>query len=113
MNPLPSENAAASETGAEIAALKNQIFTLLVALIVVSGTLTVYLYRQVSLANKDITQSRQVGEIVAKKDAAVTAFVNELAAYGQKHPDFAASVLKKYGIPPTGIPATPPVAPNK
>ena len=34
----------------EIAALKNQVFTLLIALIVISGTLTVFLYRQASVA---------------------------------------------------------------
>jgi hypothetical protein len=112
MNSLIPDNTTASDANAEIAALKNQVFTLLVALIVVSGTLTVYLYRQVSLSNKDIAQAQQVSLLVAKNDGAVVAFANQLAAYGQKHPDFE-SLLKKYGIPPTGIPVTAPAAPNK
>jgi len=97
----------------DIAALKNQVFTLLVALIVVSGTLTVYLYRQVSLANKDLAQGQQVGAMLSHNEAAVSSFINELVAYGQKHPDFV-PVLKKYGIAPVaGVPANTPAAPKK
>ena len=116
MNSLIPENTTALDNNAEMAALKNQVFTLLVALIVVSGTLTVYLYRQVSLSNKDIAQSQQVLGIAVKKNDAVAAFVNQLAAYGQKHPEFV-SVLRKYNIPPGGIPTAPaavaPAAPSK
>lgn len=99
----------------ELTALKNQIFTLLVALIVVSGTLTVYLYRQASLTNKDIAQAQQMFGMLAKNQNSIETFVGQLAAYGEKHPDFL-PVLKKYGIQPR--PATPgmapaPVAPKK
>ena len=38
----------------QIVALRHQVFTLLLALIVVSGTLTVYLYRQARVTGKDI-----------------------------------------------------------
>ncbi|HEX9045409.1 MAG TPA: hypothetical protein VF988_00160 [Verrucomicrobiae bacterium] len=109
----------------EIATLKNQVFTLLVALIVVSGTLTVYLYRQVSMAGKDYAQgqqqSQQLAAVISQNEAAITVFVNKLVAYGEKHPDFV-PVLKKYNIEPrpgipagATIPATPaaPVAPKK
>ena len=94
---------------AELAALKNQVFTLLVALIVVSGTLTVYLYRQVSLTGKDIRlveeQGKQLAPMLNQNETAVSGFVNKLVAYGEKHPDFV-PVLKKYGIEPRpGIPA--------
>jgi type II secretory pathway component PulF len=90
---------------AEIATLKNQVFTLLVALIVVSGTLTVYLYRQAVLAGKDLAQGQQLSAVLNKNDAVVSAFITKLVAYGEKHPDFV-PVLKKYGIAPIkGIPA--------
>jgi type II secretory pathway component PulF len=96
----------------EIAALKNQVFTLLVALIVVSGTLTVYLYRQVSLAGKDLTQGQQLSNVLSQNEAAVSTFVTRLVSYGEKHPDFQ-PVLKKYGIAPVpGVPANAP-APKK
>lgn len=97
----------------EIAALKNQVFTLLVALIVVSGTLTVYLYRQVSLAGKDIAAGQQLTSVLNQNEAAVQTFVTRLVAYGQKHPEFV-PVLKKYGIAPVpGVPANAPVMPAK
>ena len=96
-----------NNNSAEIAALKNQVFTLLVALIVVSGTLTVYLYRQVSMAGKDLAQGEQLKAVLDKRDLPVENFVNELVAYGEKHPDFV-PVLKKYNIAPVpGVPATP------
>jgi type II secretory pathway component PulF len=95
-------------TNSEIAALKNQVFTLLVALIVVSGTLTVYLYRQASMAGKDLAQGQQLGTVLSQNEAAVSGFVTKLVAYGERHPDFV-PVLKKYGISPVkGVPATAP-----
>ncbi len=95
----------------EIAALKSQVFTLLVALIVVSGTLTVYLYRQVSLAGKDLAQGQQLSAVLTQNENAVAGFVTKLVAYGEKHPDFV-PVLKKYGITPVpGIPANAQIAP--
>jgi len=115
---LPTDNPSllsdSNSTSAEIVALKNQVFTLLVALIVVSGTLTVYLYRQVSLAGKDIAQGQQLTAVLNQNEAAVQNFVTRLVAYGEKHPDFV-PVLKKYGIAPRpGVPAEAPApAPKK
>ncbi len=63
---------------AEIAALKNQIFTLLVALIVVSGTLTVYLYRQASMAGKDIGARPAVDRRFESERSRRANFVNRL-----------------------------------
>jgi hypothetical protein len=94
----------------EINALKNQVFTLLIALIVISGTLTVFLYRQTSLAGKDKAQAQQIAAALNQNELAMSAFVTRLVAYGEKHPEFAAQVLKKYGIAPVpGIPAGAPV----
>ena len=98
----------------EIAALKNQVFTLLMALIVVSGTLTIFLYRQSSLAGSDLAQAKQLNVVVTQNENALMNFINSLVAYGEKHPDFL-PILKKYGITPQpGVPAgTAPVAPKK
>ena len=107
-----SENNAAPNP--EIAALKNQVFTLLMALIVVSGTLTIFLYRQSSLAGSDLAQARQLNVVVTQNETALMNFINSLVAYGEKHPDFL-PVLKKYGITPQpGVPAgAAPAAPKK
>jgi hypothetical protein len=95
----------------EIAALKNQVFTLLMALIVVSGTLTVFLYRQSSLTGSDLTQAKQLNVMVTQNETSLMNFINQLVAYGEKHPDFL-PVLKKYGLTPQpGAPAA--AAPKK
>jgi hypothetical protein len=102
-----------SDSESEIAALRNQVYVLLVALIVVSGTLTVFLYRQASMTRKEIETLRpQADQMVAtlnqNKDA-IGAFVGQLVAYGQKHPEFA-PVLAKYGIQVKNLPpGAPPV----
>lgn len=94
----------------EIAALRTQVFTLLVALIIVSGTVTVYLYRQASTLRKDIDsiapQAHQIITAFEKNQPLMVNFVNSLVAYGQTHPEFR-PVLLKYGItpPPAGVAA--------
>lgn len=94
----------------EIAALKNQVFTLLMALIVVSGTLTVYLFRQASLTGNDLAQAKQLNQLVTQNEVSINNFLTQLVDYAQKHPDFA-PVLKKYGIDPSAKPPTAAVTP--
>jgi hypothetical protein len=107
-----------TDSSPEIAALKRQVFTLLIALIVVSGTLMVYLYRQASLSKKDLDavrpQATQIITAFNQNQALMVNFVNQLVAYGEKHPDFV-PVLAKYGIAPVpGVPAgSPAAAPKK
>ena len=91
----------------EIATLKNQMFILLVALIVVSGTLTAVLYRQASTATKDLNQSEKMSAQLHTNAVAIETFVRELVAYGEKHPEFL-PVLKKNGIVPNPSPAAAP-----
>ena len=97
------------DLNSEVSALRNQVYVLLVALIVISGTLTVYLYRQASIARKDIEavqpQAEQLIKAFNQNQAVLAAFINQLVAYGQTHPEFV-PVLAKYGIAPVkGIPA--------
>jgi hypothetical protein len=98
MNDFQTPLNSQADLSDQIAALRRQTFTLLLALIVVSGTLTVFLYRQASLARKDIVQTTQVIQALDKNRAGIQDFVRQLAAYGQKNPDFQQQVLKKYGI---------------
>jgi hypothetical protein len=85
----------------QIVALRHQMFTLLLALVVVSGTLTVILYRQAKLTGKDIVairpQATQMIETFKRERAGMENFVKQLTAYGATHPDFQ-PVLKKYWI---------------
>ena len=55
-----------NELNEQVSALQRQVFALLLALIVVSGTLTVYLYRQASLTRKDTDAlQQQAGPVIA------------------------------------------------
>ncbi|HEY5346310.1 MAG TPA: hypothetical protein VIK62_08200 [Verrucomicrobiae bacterium] len=91
------------DSNSEICALKRQVFTLLVALVVVSGTLTVYLYRQASITGKDLNASSQLIANVNQNEGIIVTFANQLAVYAQTHPDIR-PILTKYGVPSTGIP---------
>jgi hypothetical protein len=89
------------ELNSQIAALQRQVFVLLVALVVVSGTLTIFLYRQASLAGKDITaikpQAQQVVGLFNQNQELMKKFAEQLVEYGKAHPEFR-PVLVKYGL---------------
>jgi hypothetical protein len=115
MNPASQPAAPQTDLIDQVVALRHQVFTLLLALVVISGTLTVYLYRQASLAKKDLAavkpQATQMLEAFKRDHPAMDAFVKQLTAYGVTHADFQ-PVLKKYGIVPQAQPTPTPVAPG-
>jgi len=100
MNEAPTN----TELAQQIDSLRRQTFTLLLLLSIVSGTLTVFLYRQASLTRRDIAaikpQAAQVIQGFNQTRPLIQNFVQQLVAYGQAHPDFQQQVLKKYGITP-------------
>jgi len=101
------------DTNSEIAALKRQSFTLLLALIVVSGTLTVYLYRQASITGKDIDairpQAEQLISAYNKNQTLMNNFIKELQDYARTHPDFRPMLARHgFAVQPTGAPAVAP-----
>jgi hypothetical protein len=103
-------NDSTTQISDQIAALQRQVFILLLALIVVSGTLTVFLYRQSSLASRDLAaikpQATQIINAFKQNQSTVTNFVEKLRVYGQTHQDFQQQVLKRFGIVP--VPAAAP-----
>ncbi|MFZ1071968.1 MAG: hypothetical protein WAO21_00895 [Verrucomicrobiia bacterium] len=103
MNEPEMNSPAFSDLSGQLAALQRQVFTLLLALIVVSGTLTVFLYRQASLTAKDIAtikpQAQQIIQAYRQKLPAMQTFVEQLTAYAQTHPDFR-PILQKNGFNP-------------
>jgi len=87
----------------KVALLERQTFSQLLALIVISGTLTGYLYRQASVLHKDIDANQQVINAVNDNKKGMTDFLNQLAAFGQTHPDFEQQIMLKNGlVPPPG-----------
>jgi hypothetical protein len=87
----------------QVAALQRQVSTLLLALIVVSGTVTAYLGYESYHLGKDIKliNSTTVQPYMQRLPA-ITNFVNQVVVYGQAHPDFR-PILVKNGV----VPATP------
>jgi hypothetical protein len=101
MNEPETNLPAQTELMDQIVALRHQMFTLLLALVVVSGTLTVVLYRQAKLIGKDLEtikpQAAQIMQAFNRDRQGMENFVKQLTAYGAAHPDFQ-PILKKYGI---------------
>jgi hypothetical protein len=99
----------------QIASLRCQVTSLLLALIVVSGTLTVFLWYQSRVTEKGIDavkpEAIRVTRIFEQNRPALDKLVRQLVVYGQSHPDFQ-PILKKYGIPLT-LPATTNSAPTQ
>ena len=115
MNESETNPPVQTELMDQIVALRHQVFTLLLALVVVSGTLTVVLYRQAKLTGRDIEiikpQATQIIAAFKRDQPAMENFVKQLTAYGVTHPDFQ-PILKKYGIV-AKQPAATPVVPAK
>lgn len=86
----------------QIAALRRQTFTLLLALIIISGTLVVYLFYESRIMSKNIEEIKPQAALVFQNYnqnvPVIQSFVKQLVAYGQTHPDFQQQVLRKYDI---------------
>ncbi len=105
------------DLSAQVAALQRLVFALLLVLLVVSATLAAYLRYEDYIYHKDAAVIRPQAMQVINTFSAATAginrqalqdFLKQLVVYGQKNPDFAQQVLKKYGFTPP--PATTPAA---
>ena len=113
MNESETNSLTSTELADQITALRRQVITLLLALIVVSGTLTVYLWYQSRITGKEMDvirpQAMQIVQVCKQKGVAMEKLVKQLIIYGQAHPDFQ-PILKKYGIPLTNSVAANPAA---
>jgi hypothetical protein len=99
-----NESHSHSDISEEVAALRRQVFMLLLALVVISGTLVAYLYYQSRITSKNIEAIKpQATKLIQNFNhdlPIMQSFVKQVAAYGVKNPDFAQQVLKNYGITP-------------
>jgi hypothetical protein len=82
----------------QVDSLRQIVTSLLVLLLLVSGTLTIYLVRQWRFVQRDLEALRpQAAPIIAEYNKSIPAmqeFVNRLVQYGKAHPDFAPIVAK-------------------
>jgi len=102
-----------SDLAGQVAALQRQVFTLLMALIVVSGTLVAYLGYESHHLGKDIAViNSQIVQPYNQKLPAIQSFVSQLVTFGKAHPDFN-PILVKYALVPATPPKPAPAAPKK
>jgi len=101
MNESEISPAAPDELAGQISSLQRQVTLLLLALVVISSTLTAYLFYQMHILGKDLDGTRpQANQIIQnynKNVPQMQKLVQELTAYGQTHPDFQ-PILVNYGI---------------
>lgn len=98
-----------SDLSTQVEMLRRQVFILLLALIVVSGTVATYLCYQAHVAKQSVEGVRPQATQVINAYKQVTGsmnvqqmanFVGQINAFAITHPDYAQQVLKKYGITP-------------
>ena len=100
---------------AQYDALRHLVVSLLILVVVISGTLNIYLLRQWRSTSKDLAAIRpQAAQMIAeyqqKSGPLMQDFVKKVSDYGRTHSDFA-PVLAKYGIKPAAPTSLPPVTP--
>lgn len=110
MNDEPQTNSPVSDSpvtddlASQVGSLRHQITLLLLALIIVSGTLTTYLFYQAHSFGRELAtiepRARLTIENYKNNLPHIQQFVRELVAYGQKHPDFQ-PILRRNGLPLT------------
>ena len=102
-NPeIMSPTASADQLQQRLDSLKHLVVSVLILLIIVSGTLTIFLLRQWQSTRKDLADYKPSAEVAIahynKEEAArMDSLISRLTEYGRAHPDFR-PVLMKYGI---------------
>ncbi len=117
-NRAPTQPAA-NDLREQYEALRHLVVSLLILVIIISGTLNIYLLRQYRTVSKDLAGIRpQAAQMIAEYQKVsgplMNDFVKKITEYGRTHPDFA-PVLAKYGLKPAGptnlVPISPAPAP--
>jgi len=112
-NPTPTpaqpESNESSELSAQLQSLHHLVTSLIVLLLIVSGTLSIFLYRQWKFTKNELdairpTASQVIGNYQHGTGQAMDEFVKRMADYSRTHPDFA-PIATKYRL--NEISATP------
>ena len=97
---------------AQYESLRHLVTSILVLLVVISGTLNIYLLRQWRSTSKDLEVVRPQAAHMLTEYQKVSAplmenFVKKLTEYGRTHSDFA-PIMTKYNLKPAGQTGAPP-----
>jgi hypothetical protein len=104
---IPASEPSINDLRAECESLRNLVGSLVVLLLVVSGTLNLYLWRQYRIANGAVAEIRQmVANYNQNSVPQINDFLQKLVEFNKKSPDFG-PILAKYGVQPgntNGVP---------
>ncbi len=100
---------------AQCDALRHLVNSMLILVIVISGTFNIYLLRQWKTTSKDLAgirpQAAQMfGEYQRVSAPLMNDFIAKMTEYGRTHPDFA-PIMTKYNLKPAGATGAPPSVP--
>ncbi len=111
-----SASADLNQLQAKFEALHHLVISVLIMLVIVSGTMTIFLLRQWSLARKDLAAARPVANQIItefnnnkERAARMDGFVSRLVDYSRTHTNFV-PILVKHGINPAGPTGAPAAA---
>jgi hypothetical protein len=110
-SPQPNAN----DLQAQYDALRHLVVSMLILVVVISGTLNIYLLRQWRSTSKDLAGIRpQASQMIAEYQKVsgplMNDFLKKITEYGRTHPDFA-PILAKYGLKPAATTNLPPATP--
>jgi hypothetical protein len=113
--PQSDANPELSELQAQCDSLRHVVFSLLVLVLIVCGSLDLFLLRQVKYVREELQGARpQITQMVAEYNKgtapAIQNLIKQLTDFAHTHPDFTPT-LAKYGI--SAASATTPAAPGK
>jgi hypothetical protein len=113
LDSKPSGQPDLSDLQAQHDALRHLVVSLLILVVVISGTLNIYLLRQWRSTSKDLNGIRpQALEMITEfqnvSGPRMQDFVKKITDYGRTHAEFA-PILAKYGLKPA-TPTNPPAA---
>ena len=105
----------ASDLRAQFDQLRHLVASVLVLVIIISGTFNIYLLRQWKSTSRDLATIRpQAAQLAAEyqrvSSPMINDFLKKLVEYERSHPDFA-PVLARYGIRPAIASNAPPATP--
>ncbi len=81
----------------EVDSLRQLVTGLLILLIVVSGTLNIYLLRQAKSVHQELPALRAQAAQVQRAATSIDTFLHDLLKYGSTHSDFA-PVMARHGL---------------
>ena len=110
-----SPPAKANDLQAQHDALRHLVVSMLILVVVISGTLNIYLLRQWRSTSKDLAAIRpQANQMIMEYQKVsgplIDNFVKKISEYGRTHPDFA-PIMAKYGVKPATPTNLPPATP--